>query len=87
MRYRERTAPVDAYRWTGQPEAEWPAWLLNAKLNGAFTGKRGWPATIRSALKGTVVVEVGNYIVEDAKGDRYPVDSCIFESTYEPVED
>ncbi len=81
MKYRKRPIIIDAERWTGQ----------NRHIIGAFIPfeKRYFLSdSVRIiTLEGTMIADVGDWIIKGIRDEFYPCKPDIFEATYEPVEE
>ncbi len=83
-KYKKKPVEVEAIQWTGDNTIE--------KLKKFFNGAEAYliPETkIISimTLKGTMIAEVGDYIIKDVQGEIYPCKPDIFEQTFKEVED
>ncbi len=66
-----------------------PDWVFQAFKDGILYYRRlqfeGRPTLLVDTLKGTQIVNVGDYIIRGSNGELYPCRSDIFEMTYDPV--
>lgn len=101
MKYRKLPVEVDAFKWTGGPDqTDDPEWIIQAiregkvRFNPATKGtemKYGKPVEatgpqmVIETLEGTVIANVGDYVILGTKGEIYPCKPDIFESIYEEV--
>lgn len=80
-KYRKKPVVIEAIRWTG----------LNDCLNGtvfqeglhAGLAERTDKALPIKTLEGTMLANVGDWIIQGVKGEFYPCKPDIFEATYE----
>lgn len=90
MKYRKKPVVIDAFRWTGGPDQkEDPVWIPEAIERGDIffrKGDRGIEMSILT-LEGTMIANVGDYIIKGIKNEIYPCKADIFEATYEKVEE
>lgn len=56
---RPRTQPLLAWKYAGQPKAEWPSWVRGEQINGAIRHER---------RSGRQIVPVGEIFVKDLDG-------------------
>lgn len=84
MKYRKIPVVIEAVRYIGDHEnifSEQPDWLLEAiesKKIKIMTGKLNV-----YTLEGLMTAKPGSYIIRGIKGELYPCDAEIFESSYE----
>ena len=82
MKYKKKPVVIDAIKFDGTNQDE----II------AFTkGKAAKSLTVLETIKiltleGRMTAKKGDWIVKGVKGEFYPVDSDIFEQTYEKVE-
>lgn len=87
-RYRKKPVVIDAVRNDGT----WPtvmAWLV--AIDAASTVSSGMAQNPDGTLsihtlEGTMVADIGDYLIRGVKGELYPCKPDIFEATYEPVD-
>lgn len=82
MKYRKKPIIIEAVQWTGE----------NIKEIEHFTRGKArynlWVDTFEiKTLEGTMVASIGDYIINDVKGEYYPCKPDIFEQTYELVKE
>ncbi len=96
MKYRKKPVIVDAFLWQGEPAEKitGPEWIIEAMKKPTIDLWSIWMShdfgktemQIR-ALSGIMIVIPGGYIVRNADGSIYSIDSESFEATYELVEE
>ena len=80
MKYRKRPVVIDAVQLTtdnGHDLAKWCAGSHSSISN----------AVVIHTLEGTLVAQVGDWIIRGVAGEHYPCKPDIFAATYEPVEE
>lgn len=82
MKYRKKPITIEAVQWTGE----------NIKEIGHFTRGKAhynvWLDTFEiKTLEGTMIANVGDYIIKDINGEFYFCKPDIFEQTYELVKE
>ena len=90
MRYCKKPIMIEAFRWTGGPDqGEEPAWICEAIASGDVFFRRGVSGIQMSivTLEGTMIANLGDYIIKGIKNEIYPCKADIFEATYEKVEE
>lgn len=87
-KYRKKPVVIDAIQFNEETRVE----IAKMKDAEVFTGGPFHPtpgkllfANIKT-LEGDMAASVGDYIITDIKGERYPCKPDIFEATYELVE-
>lgn len=86
VRVRKKPVEVHAVRWTGK------AACLH-EVPGAYDALKGNPINVIDfslpihTLEGTMIAEVGDYIIRGVQGEFYPCKPGIFKSTYDFVGD
>lgn len=81
-RYRKKPVEVEAVQWNGDMAP------VEEALGRQFpTSNTGSGALEIPTLEGTLVCDLGDYIIRGVQGEFYPCKPDIFEATYEPVED
>ena len=81
MKFRKKPVVIDANVWTPEScTAKSLADLHGWKID--FVGNVYIPT-----LEGTMICNVGDWIIRGVKGEYYPCKPDIFEMTYEPVDD
>ena len=87
MRYRKRPVTVDAWRWEGDGEPEFPAWLQTPDVR--YSKLAGGPQLrgriFITTLEGQMAADPGDWIIKGVKGEFYPCKPDIFLMAYEPV--
>ena len=86
MKYRKKPIIVDAVQFTEEMENHPEHWPLLGIID------EGTPETIFAhptvrTLEGDMDVEVGDWIITGAYGEKYPCKDFIFRQTYEKVEE
>lgn len=81
MKYRKKPVEIEAIQWTGK----------NYKEIFDFTKMIALEKDINSALyiptlEGTMLANIGDYIIKGIKSELYPIKPDIFKETYEIVE-
>ncbi len=87
MRFRKRPVVIEAEQFF--PDRDWPAGVV-ATTNTAVWGPREAPIErihIIKTMEGPHIVRPGDWVITGIKGERYPCNNDIFQSTYERVED
>lgn len=83
MKFRKKPVEIEAVQWTGD------ACQLQ-QLEGFFDGNEDWfphhNLILIRTLEGQMTAGPGDWIIKGVEGEFYPCKSCIFEKTYEPVE-
>ncbi|WP_164683487.1 hypothetical protein [Streptococcus hyointestinalis] len=81
-----RKKPVEAVQWTGENVEELKKFFNGSKNRYGFYLL---PETNRISIvarKGTVIAEIGDYIIKGVKGEFSSCKPDIFEKTYEEVQ-
>lgn len=78
MTYRTKVRYAEAFRWTGQPRSEWPAWATLELLSESGSALYAYTA------HGPVRVERGNWCILGDK-EIYPCTDADFQQRYEEV--
>lgn len=79
--FKKKPVVIEAIQFTGHNDAE----------IAKFVGVSGydpidyWPSWEIRTLEGTMIAEVGDWIIKGVKGEFYPCKPDIFELTYERV--
>lgn len=92
MKYRKKPVVIEAFQLTKEVALDY---FINKKplpfdvgLSGSHHPKRREVYSARAViqtLEGSMVANLGDWIIKGAKGELYPCKSDIFEATYEPV--
>jgi len=89
-KYRKKPIVIDAYEFQNRiGEDNRPKWIIVAAQMGVikFKDKREGPPHLEiEALEGTMIANVGDWIIKGVHGELYPCKPEIFAATYEPVE-
>jgi len=98
-KFRKKPVVVEAFQMTEQARRDtrmWPSWLTHVwasvpdrALSVGSVGPVDWeqefgPLRIRT-LEGTMVCNLGDWIIRGVNGELYPCKPDIFEKTYEPA--
>jgi hypothetical protein len=83
-RYRKRPVEVEAMRLIAHNGANVAAWCDGTLATAATDPDQ--PVVAISTLEGTMVADVGDWVICGVAGEFYPCKPDIFEATYEPVE-
>lgn len=83
MKYRKLPVVIEAIRWDGK----------NDCLNGTVFQEALYAGMAEcldgsipiKTLEGTMMANVGDWIIQGTKGEIYPCRNDIFEATYEPA--
>lgn len=83
-KYKKKPVEVEAIQWTRENTIE--------ELKKFFNGAEAYllPEMQRISIKtleGTMIAEVGDYIIKGVQGEFYPCKPDIFEQTYEEVKE
>jgi hypothetical protein len=88
LKYRKKPVVIEAYEMPpndDQTRVLPPPWLLEAISNGIVLPAIQGGADIKT-LEGTMVANVGDWIIKGVKGELYPCKPDIFAATYDAVE-
>ena len=95
MKYRKKTAEVEAVQWTGENHREMFDFLTNGEMTNDYMTISGDSFLINhnvvkgglviKTFKGKMAANVGDYVIKDINGEFYPCKPDIFEKTYEAV--
>lgn len=98
-KFRKKPVVIEAFQMTRErraSNAEWPSWMHEAwQLHVSEPGSLscvdypesdGTDKLQITTLEGVMLVEWGDWIIQDVKGELYPCKPDIFAATYEPVE-
>lgn len=88
---RKRPVEVEAMQLTESNAEELSSWAMSTtplgKLIPAVPSAAGDGTMVIHTLEGTMLAQIGDWIVRGVKGEFYPVKPEIFEQTYEVVSD
>lgn len=89
MEFRKKPVVIEAFQWTGdETQTEDPVWIVEAIKDGRVifinSGTPKVTLAIRT-LEGTMIAQVGDWIIKGVKGELYPCKPDIFETTYERI--
>jgi len=84
-KYRKKPLVIEAVRWTGNNWGEIRLWMNSVSVNSILNIALNevWINT----LEGTMIGEVGDYIIKGITGEFYPCKPDIFEASYDEVEE
>ena len=77
-KFRKKPVEIEAFRFTGRKD--YPAWFRLHPMSRDY----GDFAEINT-LEGTMIVEIGDWVILGVKSEIYPCKDDIFQMTYEPV--
>lgn len=84
-KYRKKPVVIEAIQF--QDDAEVISEISALAGEGIVIGYSSTPPTLKIiTLEGTMVANVGDYIIKGVQGEFYPCKPDIFEQTYEAVE-
>lgn len=86
-KYRKKPVVIEAVKWRGDNWPEVFDFLHDEKGNIQSYARRPSEDLKIKTLEGTMVAEIGDWIIKGVKGEFYPCKPDIFEQTYEKVED
>lgn len=92
--FRKKPIVIEAIQWQPGFQGDVPKWISAALDSPCAPGgrlKTGKILRITNDLhvgtrEGTMIAEVGDWVIRGIKGEIYPCKPDIFEATYEPVE-
>jgi len=88
-KYRKKPVVIEAHLWDGN-STKFPPWLDEAviadRVELAGSGSDDMVLEIKT-LEGTMIANLGDWIIKGAAGELYPCRPDIFEATYESVEE
>lgn len=94
MKYRRKSVEIEAFKYDGDlkgSDGEYyvPNWAVEAFENGVmYYGTLKFnnpPELFIDTLSGVRHINVGDYIICDARGELYSCNQAVFEETYEIV--
>jgi hypothetical protein len=89
MKFRKKPVVIEAYQIPPYNDentrAAPPAWLVSAIVNGDAQPCPGGGVEIKT-LEGTMLGEVGDWIIQGVKGELYPCKPDIFAATYDTAD-
>lgn len=84
MKFRKKPVVIDAVLWDGAAGTLFPlAPFENASAPPEVLEDRRLAIT---TLEGTMIADIGDWVIKGVKGEIYPCKPDIFEATYERVE-
>lgn len=87
-KYRKKPVVIETIQWRGPNHEEVKAFLGDDYV--ALTGERhprGRSKIIVRTLEGTILADIGDWIIRGVAGEHYPCKPDIFDATYEQVEE
>ena len=87
MKYRKKPVVIEAIQWTGKNDEEFFD-FSNQSFESAgkyFIGNTTNETLSIETLEGTMIANVGDYIIKGVSGEFYPCKPDIFEKTYDKV--
>lgn len=91
MKFRKKPVEIEAFQYDGDftdKEGNYyiPGWAIKAVEDGIMNISDYAEGTVAiKTLEGTMIANVGDYIIQGVKGELYPCKADIFVKTYEPV--
>ncbi|HHP7503378.1 TPA: hypothetical protein ACSGGR_002308 [Staphylococcus aureus] len=82
---RKKPVEIEFVKYTGDNKREIYDWT-NAKVCDVIDRLDGSTYFGVNTLEGFLIVKVGSYIVKGVEGEFYPVESNIFNKTYEVID-
>lgn len=83
--YRKKPIVIEAVQYDGDNEFDIKDWAQGV-ITSPFTYGKNPPNLEIKTLEGTMIANVGDWIIKGVKGEFYPCKPDIFEATYEPLE-
>ncbi len=80
-KFRKKPVVIEAVQWTGRNLAD----MTEHMGNGRLSLNQG--RIVIETLEGTMLADIGDWIIRGVKGELYPCKPDIFEATYEPAEE
>jgi hypothetical protein len=85
MKYRKKPVVIEAYQNIASDDtASTPHWLVKAVVDGSIVTRDDGSLLIKT-LEGNMVAGIGDWIIQDVKGELHPCKPDIFAATYEEV--
>ena len=90
-KWRKKPVVIEAFRWEGPEQADYPDWMLQAisdhlvTFGGQQTDRGPWMSI--KTLEGPHLAHIGDYIIQGVKFELYPCKADIFAMTYDPAHD
>ena len=81
--YRKKPVAIEARQFIGTHLEAVMAWCGGTFL--AATGPVPVPRGAIATLEGTMIVSLGDWVIQGVRGEFYPCRLDVFEETYEPV--
>lgn len=86
-RYRKKPVTVRAWEIGSDSMPDWVAKAFNASVIEETNLLPGGEAVLEiETLEGTMIGNIGDYLIEGVEGELYPCKPGIFHATYEEVE-
>ncbi len=82
MKFRKKPVVIEAFKLGHDPI---PDWAGNETGILYYTPAEALPYAEIPTLEGVMRADLGDYIIQGVKGERYPCKPDIFAATYEPV--
>lgn len=85
MKFRKKPVVIEAFRLGFDPIPDWASNSTGIDYRTDLTDEARHHALIPT-LEGTMRADLGDWIIQGVKGERYPCKPDIFAATYEPAE-
>lgn len=87
MKYRKKPVVIEAIQWTGKNDEEFFDFSNQSfeSTGKYFIGNTTNETLSIETLEGTMIANVGDYIIKGVSGEFYPCKLDIFEKTYDRV--
>lgn len=86
MKYRKKSVIIDAFIWNGMlSEIPDEFKSMDFRVSNLIRGYNTEDCLKIKTLEGTMIANIGDYIIKGVKGEFYPCNPDIFELTYEKV--
>lgn len=87
MKYRKKPVVIDAWRFNGQSDLDWPSWIFKYKSPEGLTAFSMDGKLFVPTLEGMMTAAPGDWIIRGIAGEIYPCKDDIFQKTYEAADD
>ena len=84
MKFRKKPVVIEAVQFTDNPQSIEDLSRFMDETTISYAGEE--PAVLIKTLEGTMMANVGDWIIKGVNGEFYPCKPDIFEKTYEIVE-
>ena len=84
MKFRKKPIVVEAFRLGFDPIPDWASNQTGIEYLTDLSDEAKHSASIPT-LEGTMRADMGDWIIQGVKGERYPCKPDIFAATYEPA--